>query len=121
MCRFYIKRPKWLKLHPNSKNGRGQIFIFPICDEIISCNFIGRCQREQSLGVWEHLLKTLNLTRLLTVKIWLKLDPEVPTDAYQKLDSDFFFNTEAHWYIRLIFFHFSQNLQVLFAQFMFCF
>ena len=79
LCRKRVdpsrKRLKWLKLHPHSKTGRGQMIISPLCDDIISCNFTDGCPRARSLGIREHFLKFLNLTKLLALQRWLTRVP----------------------------------------------
>ena len=59
-------------------NGHGQIIISPLCDDIRSYNFTDGCTLTSYLGVQNNFLLFLNLTKLFSVKKWLKLAPSVP-------------------------------------------
>ena len=63
------KSQKWIKLPSNSK----MVILSS------SCNFTEAWKLTSSSGVQGHFLKSLDLTKLLTVKKWLKLGIQVPT------------------------------------------
>ena len=77
-CRSQYKMAKMDIITSLLKNGYGLMIIYPLYDDISSYNFTDGCTLASYLGVRKHFLKFLNLTKLLTVKNWLKLAPSVP-------------------------------------------
>ena len=76
MCRYWYKMEK---LHHHKMVGREKMIISLFFGDTRSCNFTDGFTLTSYLGIRKNFSKSLNLTKLLTVKKWQELAPSVTT------------------------------------------